>query len=253
MAWKIVLHAFRMIFGNIVDALKVSVGPMLIFVVLALVVGQAINLPFGSFHEMGAVQPGNAGAVFLAILILCAAAIFIFAWIAVAWHRFILLEEYPGLLPTLADRPIGQYVAKSLVIALILIVIGAAAGMVVMMLLSMGGLFLLSIGMSVVLLLINYLGLRFGLMLPAAAVGQNMSIGESMEKTKEASGQILGVTTILIAMNFASTLIVGMFYEFATIIAFVLDIATNWLFIMLNVSVLTTLYGYLVEGREIAD
>ncbi|OUD09682.1 hypothetical protein BVC71_07555 [Marivivens niveibacter] len=253
MAWKIVLHAFRMIFGNIVDALKVSVGPMLIFVVLTLVVGQIVNLPSGSFHDMGSVQPDTAGTMFFAVLILCAAAIFIFAWIAVAWHRFILLEEYPGVLPTLADRPIGQYVAKSLIIALILIVIGAAAGMVVMMLLSMGGLFLLSIGMSVVLLLINYLGLRFGLMLPAAAVGQNMSIGESMAKTKESSGQILGVTTILIAMNFASTLIVGMFYEFATIIAFVLDIATNWLFIMLNVSVLTTLFGHLVEGREIAD
>ena len=253
MAWKIVLHAFRMIFGNIGDALKVSVGPMLIFVVLALVLGSVANVSFTSIDPMQSVETASAGALFVSVLILCAAAIFIFGWIAVAWHRFILLEEYPGVLPALADRPIGNYVAKSIVIALILILIGAAAGMVVMMLLSMGGLFLLSMGMGLVMLLINYLGLRFGLILPAAAVGQNMSIGQSMEKTKSASGQILGVTTILIALNFASTLIVGMFYEFATIIAFVLDIATNWLFIMVNVSVLTTLYGMLIEGRELAD
>ncbi len=103
MAWKIVLHAFRMIFANIGDALKVSVGPMLIFVVLALVLGSVANVSFTSIDPIQSVETASAGALFVSVLILCAAAIFIFAWIAVAWHRFILLEEYPGVLPALAE------------------------------------------------------------------------------------------------------------------------------------------------------
>ena len=43
---------------------------------------------------------------------------FTFGWIAVTWHRYILLEEYPGVVPSISDRPIGTYIARMLMIVL---------------------------------------------------------------------------------------------------------------------------------------
>ena len=103
MGWDIVRHSFAMLFRNFGNALRISVGPILI----ALVAGFLILGVFGSNLdalpqdiEQGQLPPEIAFAVLLILLLF----IFVSAWIAVAWHRFILLEDYPGLLP-----PLGRH------------------------------------------------------------------------------------------------------------------------------------------------
>ena len=48
---------------------------------------------------------------------------FVTSWVAVAWHRFILLEEPAGLLPGISGRPIWSYLRKSIMLGLLIVLI----------------------------------------------------------------------------------------------------------------------------------
>ena len=254
MAWKIVLHAFRMIFGNIVDALKVSVGPILIWLAIVAATFVVFRLPVAPLAGTAMGAPLDGGGFVIAFAIILVSSLAIFAWIAVAWHRFILLEQYPGMLPAWKDQPITPYVLKSITIFVLLVLGALLGGFVVIGLFSaIGGPALVTFGIMAISFMLSYFALRMGLVLPAAAVGEEMEISESLAQTKPMSSNIFGVAATMIFLNFVAGLVVTTIYSFASIIGVVLDIATTWLFIMANISVLTTLYGMLIEGRELAD
>ena len=131
MALHIIRHALRMIFGNFGQALRVSIGPFLILLVCAypittIQIGEIfltfVPDPFAT-DIGGRASPVNP-VVFLYLVFLIFVALFVFGWVAVAWHRFILLEEYHGLLPAAAGRPIWPYVWRSLGYGLLVLLAG---------------------------------------------------------------------------------------------------------------------------------
>lgn len=241
MAWRIVQHAFSMIFGNIGQALRVSVGPGLILIVV-----------------MGILAIAAPAMLFLGSFLI----VLIFAWIAVSWHRFILLEEYTGLLPAVNDRNIGGYVGQSFLLGflliLILIPILLIGGGLVSVLYD-GDLEHLMQGTSitaVVLYIIafvflGYIMMRWSIKLPAVSVGKPITLKEAWAATKPMSMTILGVNVIILLINFVPAFIFGFVFAALPIVGTVIDIAFQWLTLMLGVSVLTTLYGHLIEGRDL--
>ena len=254
MAWKLILHSFNMIFGNLSEALKVTVGPILVGLLLIGLsfLGFGLNFEFLSEMEQGSSAKTSAAFlfVFLAIIIMTV----VFAWIAVAWHRFVLLEQYPGILPAFRGQPIGAYIGRTLVlsllIALVVFALAFVIGLLTALTASMGLAIFLGVGLGFV---VSYLWLRIGLVLPATALREPLKVSESMAATKPMAGTIFGVSAILAILNFLISLIIGQVYNFAGIIAFVLDVAANWVFIMVGISILTTLYGHLIEKRPLID
>lgn len=265
MAFQIVMHAFNTIFGNIVDALKVSIGPSLIFCLIAF----AAFAMFGpSFQELmwimqGQVQDplnptttGGASAeaavsFSLIVFVLMLVLMIIFAWIAVAWHRFVLLEEYPQNLPQFRDRPILEYFGKSFGIALVAIALALVALLIGGIIASVGGEFVGSIVSFGVAVLLSYVWLRLAICLPSVAVGNTMTLREAWSASKPVDTQIIGIALILMAISFVSGLILTPIYGVLPIIAIALDLVVNWVVMMLGISILTTLYGHLVEGRDL--
>jgi hypothetical protein len=254
MAWKLILHSFNMIFGNLSEALKVSVGPILVGLLLIGLsfLGFGLNFEFLSEIEQG--SSTNTGAAFLFVLLAIIIMTVVCAWIAVAWHRFVLLEQYPGILPAFRGQPIGAYIGRTLVLSLLIALVVFALAFVIYLLMALtastGLAIFLGVGLGFVA---SYLWLRIGLVLPATALREPLKVSESMAATKPMAGTIFGVSAILAILNFLISLIIGQVYNFAGIIAFVLDVAANWVFIMVGISILTTLYGHLIEKRPLID
>ena len=105
--WQIFVHALRMVFGNFKQVLQITIGPALIavaaMIVMALMTrGSSEPVYYGAEGP----PPDLGGGLVLPVLVAFLIVFAIFLWVAVAWHRYVLLEEYPnGLLPTL--KPIG--------------------------------------------------------------------------------------------------------------------------------------------------
>lgn len=188
----------------------------------------------------------------LGLLIGFLAAVVGWLWAAVAWHRFVLLEEYPsGALPTWRGSQIVNYFGNTLLIGLIVIAaalaFGIAIGLVMLAIQSVAVGIVLGVGLVVG---ISWVSLRIGLILPATAIGEKLRISESWRATAPVSGQLL-LPVIVLALVFglinqAVTLAFG-----ATIVAAALGLAVYWVQLLLNLALMTTLYGNLIEGRQL--
>lgn len=261
MGGQIVVHSFRLVFRNLRDALKVSIGPYAIWVVLAVVIMGAAGVSLSTLLEGGAPTVpdsghGMAGQAFASLLVMLAL-LFISSWVAVAWHRFVLLEEYPGILPALGGRPVGSYIARAIKLALLLIVIAIPVmfilGLLVVPLfggpdgMATTAALVLSIIMGTFL---TWLSIRFGLVLPAISVGKPMTFRESWRASAPLSTPILSAVLILMVLSILVTEVLRLVLG-GTFIFGPLGLVVNWISIMVGLSILTTVYGHTVEGRAI--
>lgn len=258
MAFQIVRHAFSMIFANLGQALRVSIGPYLILIFGVVIVFMLIGDRFDYLDQAPSVEMlAESGGVIvilagLAILLLV---LFIFGWIAVSWHRFILLEEYSGVLPAVADRPIWPYIGRSILYGLLMVVIAVPLftilGLIASPFFSAG----FPVGGFIVFLItaaiLAFIWFRIALALPSVAVGKPITIGEAWAASSGLSGTIFGVAFLLMLINGIADLVVGQIASLMPIVGFVLDVGIQWLLLMLGTSILTTLYGHLIEKRPL--
>jgi hypothetical protein len=251
LAWQIVRHSFMLLFGNLGDALKVSVGPVLCVVVFGFL---TILIIGGSADQMvfDLTTGTIAAPLALGLLMLVLAVVLASAWIAVAWHRFILLAEYPGLMPAIADRPIMTYAVRSFLLGLVMILALVPAVIATGILAQVFGpdipavMFLLGFALGVYF---SFFWLRIAIILPAIAIGKTMTLSQAWAATSPLSSAILGASAILVALNFGVSGIVGALS--GGVIAIIIEIAVNWVTLMIGTSILTTIYGNAVEGRPL--
>ncbi|WP_159086883.1 hypothetical protein [Loktanella sp. Alg231-35] len=264
MAFQIIRHAFRMIFGNLGQALRASVGPYIVLIVGYLAVYAMVGQT-GAFMQLASGAgsiPEDAGGVFvLALLVLVPFTLFVLAWIAVSWHRFILLEEYSGILPAVSGRPIWPYVGRSILYGLLIVLLAIplvfVVGFIASPFLSSGSQALLSLPALMVFIavtaVLSFVWFRIGLALPSVAVGEPITMGAAWAASRDMSGTIFGVALLLMAINGIATLLVNQISGIAPVVGVVVDLALQWTILMLGVSILTTLYGHLIEKRPLID
>ncbi len=253
MAWQLVRHAFAMIFGNLGQALKVSLIPYGILVAAIIFMFAVVGMPMAG---TAGVTPDTFSAIsILLVLALAAFAVFVFGWVAVSWHRFILKEEYTTLVPAITGRPIWPYVGRSMWLGLIVFLIAIPVFMVTSMIavpfVSGGSMIIPLITFFCGLTVVAYLWMRWAIALPATAIGNNMTLSEAWATTAPMSKTILGVALILMAINVVPSFLLSGLYAAGPIVGFVVDVILQWLTVMLGLSILTTLYGHLVEGRPL--
>ncbi|WP_162617711.1 hypothetical protein [Yoonia maritima] len=258
MSLQIIRHAFAMIFGNLGQALRVSVGPYLLLIVFFYGAFKTLGISAGldllaSGGRVPADQVGfSGGAVIFSVLALLIATLFVASWVAVSWHRFILLEEYSGLLPATAGRPIWPYIGRTLLCALI-IFMAAIGGLLIILGASAVSPIVGLIAEYVVTVVLSVIWFRIGVSLPSIAVGQPVAVRDAWSATSPFSGVIVGIVMIILVISFVVNIATQGLYDLSPMLGLVVNIFIQWVTLMVGVSVLTTLYGHLIEGRPLID
>jgi hypothetical protein len=247
MGWKIFVKAIRLVFDNFGAALRISALLYLIpvvvgFVLTYLVVQSVLQSPpeARDFSRVTTVQT-VAGLVSLAAAL----------WIGVAWHRFILLDEKPGaVIPVFNGRRILSYFGYSLLLVLIALPFGLAL-LLLAFLPPPAGPMVASVGALVTAFVYLVVGYRLGVILPAAAVGRPLRLGEAWRATRGATGTIV-VLALVTAISAIVIQLPALGMTGPYVIAGLLwRLVVGWLEVLVGVSILTTLYGYFVEHRAV--
>ena len=259
MPTKIFRHALLMIYNNLGQALRLSIGPYLLLLLgttlLVLLFGGLFSASAnGAFQsgmteaEMELMAPGamTFGSIFIFLPIMLLG-LFVGSWVAVSWHRFILLEETTGFIPPISGRPIWPYLGRNIVIWLIITLIALPLFFIASLFAVIPILF--PIAMSIAGIAVVGLWFALGMSLPSIAIGKDMTLGDTFAASRPHFKTIFLVALILIVFNF----VVGLVVSIIPIIGGLLSLAAQWLFIMLAVSVLTTLHGHLIENRPLMD
>ncbi len=250
--WKIFLHSLRMVFGNIGAALKVSLLPYLIQVAVSIYVFSQIDPVLRMIQEGQPVQPPPGFFSLLAISV--AVTLVTSLWIAVAWHRYVLLEEEPGtVMPRFHGAEMVRYLWATVLISLLAILAALAAMLIVMVLMAILGPSpaMGLIGMLLMIVPLIYVFYRLSPALPAAAIGERMRLGEAWNATAPAGSAIFTIAILGALAGIIIEIPALMDSNPGSLVNLIYSNVTGWILMMVGISVLTTIYGVYVEGREI--
>lgn len=245
--WQIFLHSVRQVTGNFEAALKVSLIPMLIQSAVSLI------LLRGSMrmNQSGMMSGLGAGTLVVMIVVVATG-----IWIAVNWHRHVLLGEEPaGYVPAFPADKVKAYFLRSLgifgVMMVATLVLGIIGGAISAGFFRLGGQTPGLIVMAVIVWLpLTLLGFRLSAALPGSALGAASEFLSGWNATRAANGDIVVLAVITVVANLALTLI-GSALSGIPVLGIGIGFLTNWLVTMVGLSILTTLYGHYVEGREL--
>lgn len=239
--WKIFSHSVFLLNHNLKDAIRIS-SPLIVTMILSLVIGGAKvidNLEYGA----GA----NDSLPILLQLLTAVAGL----WVAVAWHRFVLLEEHGGTLPAFHGRRMLSYFFVILLLTIMLALVAGSAGALAGIVFGVSTP-LFAIGVFVILVAVLWVFYRLSPMLPAAALGRPIGPAQAWVETKELSGAILVTGLSLIAVSlFCAAVAALIMFQVSVLIGVILFGVLQWAYTMVGISILTTIYGIVIEGRNI--
>lgn len=261
LGFRLFLHALRMILGNFSAAVRISTPIIVMAVVLGwMSVGiashpDAVRMPGGGVQIPFEAVSARFGVSFLIALLL---AIVGFLWTAVAWHRYTLLEEVPGaLMPRWNGGAIRAYLVAGIVLVLLLfaaaLVLGIVGGLLSVTL-AQAGLPAMAVAMvfgAVVYVPAVIISYRIAAILPAAAVGRKIGVGDAWRATRGATGALLVLAIITVVFSLAAGAPVAALTRIALPLGLIWQALINWLGMLLGISILTTIYGHFVEKRDL--
>lgn len=252
MGVNLFMHSVRLVLGDWRNALRVTGLLYLIYALPSLILSLMVPQPRpGADPSEVAAAMGSVAPVGIITLILLAV---VYVWLAVTWHRYILLDEQPsGQLPTFHRSETLAYAGNAILLVLIMIAFSIVVGLVLSPLLLLGviGAIIMPIVFISLALIVDY---RLGLVLPARAVGQRLTFGEAWAATKGQSGTILALAVIsaiaAVVINIPA-MILAFIPGIGGILSAIWQLGTGWVTLVVGVSILTTLYGVYIEKRSI--
>jgi hypothetical protein len=255
MSWQIFIHSVRQVFGNMNGALRVSGVLFAAQIVITMTLGRTMLAdPVAMQTQM---LDGSFSwplyALTMVLLLLLA------LWIAVGWHRYVLSNEQPAFVPKLyLDRVMG-YFGKTLLIGLLVLPVALLFGMIVGF--ALGPLFqgqimaqpfwaALIFGL-LVYVPVGTVAMRLSAALPGVALQPGVSVFTGWRATEGHTFTIMGVVVISVLCSLVLTLPTLMLFAPLSVPALIWQFVTQWVSVMVGVSILTTLYGHYVEGRPL--
>lgn len=248
---SIFVHAIRMVVNNLGPALRIGVVPLLVMAAAGWFFGSG----FTPMTESGPAVVPDAGA-FGRGLVAMVVSILMSLWIAVAWHRFILLEEYPGaFLPHWNGGAIWSYFKATVIVAILMILLAIPLVIVVGMLsapalmadsepgLLFGLVFFLVVGIP-----LTWVGYRLGPVLAGAAIGQGQALKEAWRATARGSADLLVLAVVSVLAIWLPAMVLG---ALPPVLAVPFNAVLNWVSVMVGVGIITTIYGHYVQGRAL--
>ena len=157
-----------------------------------------------------------------------------------------------GIVPQWHGQNVKSYIGRLIILVLVMILIvlaiGIASGALILATQSVLVIWFVAIGIAMG---ISWVAVRIGLILPAAALGEKMRIAESWQATKPVSTDILvPIVIIAISITVLSGAVEAIFGS--TLVGLVLVAGVYWIQILLNLSLMTTVYGMQIEGRSLS-
>ncbi|WP_151718906.1 hypothetical protein [Gemmobacter serpentinus] len=246
-AWAIFVHSIRQVFGNLPEALHVS--GLLYLVQLAVAVGLGVTP--GSIDPTATdITPDRALAVLVVVLVMLVCTL----WIAVSWHRFVLLGERPnGYIPAFNLARIADYGAWSLLIGLVVVALAAVVFIAASILLvSTLGQQPVAAWLAMLITIVAAFAVlyRLSTALPGVALNRKTGFADGWVATtgETQTVLILAFFTGLIGIVLSTPLSL---MSPGSMIAMLWELATGWVQLMVSASILTTLYGHYIEKRPL--
>lgn len=254
--WRLFAHSLRQLFGNFGSALLVSALPCLLQVITIVLFIYWLSTR-GSPEVMALMRGGLFWSpAFLALLVVM---ITTSLWIAVSWHRYILLGQKPGLVTTPHPGRMAGYFGKGLHMTFVLLLPLALLVAILPFVIgpNLGPRFLAEnrlmvlLGLFAITAVFGVLSLRLATVLPGAALRSGVRFYSGWHATRGRSGAILSLFLITVAATATVSAIGNLLFDGNPFVTLGWSAATNWLFLMVNLSILTTLYGHYVEKRPL--
>lgn len=263
---KILSHAIGMVTRNFGAALKVSLLPYLVYIGVGALLNASI---WGTYSPSEAdieriLMTEGQGRFWLFLAGVSIVSLFTLSWALVNWHRFVLLEERPsGWIPPLHAEQMKAYAIKAILMAallvLIIFVMGLLLGFLMTVVPSIEFFLARSfgiVGLFVIGVLISglyyWITLRYSLALPAAAIGdKSYGLFASWRETASYFKPLYGLSFLAVLMYSLPNLLIqiGVMQTGGQI--FVFTLIFGYVSLILGASVLTTLYGVIVEKCEL--
>ncbi len=247
--FQLFLHSVKQVFGNMGAAVRISGLLFMVQIAASVFLGGAAMVPGGAAGR------GAEGYMILPLIVTLITGL----WIAVAWHRYVLIVEEPtSIVPAFHGHQLLSYLGYSLLICLILIIpavlLGALAGIIFKALYSMGaalGVVGSLIATLVILVPVMVIALRLSPVLPAAALGEGLGIRGAWASTEGAAPDFLSLALIA---GLASFLIDLPLFAFMSLmpLAMLWAFLTSWVKMMVGASILTTVYGHYIQKRPLS-
>lgn len=182
-------------------------------------------------------------------------------WLAVGWHRYVLDGDEPqGWLPRMHIGRLLRYFGKAILTALPTIPIFLIA-MVFLIILETDDMVPFStkdafaLGPNFTFFLVvafaTYVTFRFGPALPAAAMDDRLTLREAWRMTAPLGGTLVNLAIIITLIYIPLSAITNAFA--ANNVLYLAFTAASDVTSLLTLSVLTVLYGHLVQGRFIGE
>lgn len=233
---RLFLHAVKLVFDNFGEAMRVSFFLYFVPIVIALI--------FPSTPE--AISPVTIAALIASFIG--------GVWVAVAWHRFILLgEQTRGWIPDFSGRRMLSYFGKSILIGLVIVLVLMVPMMLIGMIGSPDSAVTLLLGGALLSFLVLIVIYRLGAILPASSVDVRMRLRESWTATSGANGSILALAFLTSVVQLLLSLPSVVLSQIFGPLAVAWDAVAGWFLLLVSISILTTLYGHFVEGRPLKD
>lgn len=237
--WKIFSHSVFLLKSNFKDAVRIS-SPLIAVMLLGFVL-------VGPKSYVGTSAGGAGQGIEIVLQLLSAIA---GLWVAVAWHRYVLLEEDEGGLPAFHGGRMMAYLGAILILSLTLMLISVLLGFIVGFL-TAAFQPLFWAGIIAISILGIWVFYRLSPMLPGAAVGKWIGFSKSWETTSDISGPIMSAVFFYVLSAF----VLGTFVALAMYVNFFVGamviVLMQLVYTLIGVSILTTIYGVSVEGRPI--
>ncbi|PJE27581.1 hypothetical protein CVM39_13420 [Pseudooceanicola antarcticus] len=245
--WKIFTQSLRLVFANLKEALRISLVPYL-------VASAAMAWFLTTNADFLASEGGDSLAGFngLSLLVFVIVGMVCYLWIAVAWHRYVLLrEEGEGWVAQFRSDRILGYLGRGILLGLVLILPAIFMAFVVGALSVAGGLVVMIASGLIFTFAFTVIVYRLSPILPAAALGEPLKMNEAWEKTKGAGWDIALLALITAVINVIIQSVGEIGGNPGAPLAVIYMVVTGWLQFMVGLSILTTIYGHYVEGRSI--
>lgn len=254
LGWTIFSHSVRMVFNNMQQALQIGLVPSVAAAVFSTTV-----LHFTGADAVTLNASDLTAAPESAILVLgtALASFFVTIWIFVAWHRFVLLEEYPvGWVPAFRVDRFFEYLGYTLLLFGVLFVAAICfavpvvlIGVILSVIPGLG--LIVQVVPLLVLVLVYVAFLRFSPVLPAAAIGVPLGLGAAAKATAGTNGMLILLAAILLIVQVGLAGILILALQVLPILGIASQTIIGLVMSLVNVSVLTAMYGVFVEKREL--
>lgn len=254
--WKIFIHSVRLVMTNLDVAFRVSGVLYIIYAAIqiwfTLRFANALKALDGksTTNAISAMTDGSFASMYFLMMI----STFIIAlWIAVSWHRFVLLEEAPsGWIPTWHGRNTLGYFGRSILIGLIIIatmfIVSLPVGVIAAATGSLGIVGLIPIIGIAISAFIFY---RLSPILPAAAIGKPIGIKAAWATTANHNRSFVVIAIVTSIAGIILQIPTWLNGDPTSLVSLIYSLVVGWFMMLIGVSTLTTIYGHFIEGRNV--